>query len=154
MASPRPKPTALKILEGNPGKRPLNAREPQPEPGIPECPEHLTGDARKEWERITPLLDAVGLLSEMDMAGVAGYCQAWGHFVDANRKLNRHGILLKGKTEGEYTINPYYRVAQDASKELRQYLDGLGLSPSSRTRITMLPERVKKSAMQKLLEEG
>ena len=26
----KPKPTALKVLEGNPGKRPLNDREPVP----------------------------------------------------------------------------------------------------------------------------
>ncbi len=32
---PAPKPTALRILEGNPGKRPLNASEPRPRAGRP-----------------------------------------------------------------------------------------------------------------------
>ncbi|MEQ8198694.1 MAG: phage terminase small subunit P27 family, partial [Clostridiaceae bacterium] len=27
----KPKPTAIKVLEGNPGKRPLNKNEPKPE---------------------------------------------------------------------------------------------------------------------------
>ena len=35
MAGRKPKPTALKKLEGNPGKRKLNAKEPVPAKGIP-----------------------------------------------------------------------------------------------------------------------
>jgi len=31
MAGRKPKPTALKIIEGNPGKRPLNKNEPKPD---------------------------------------------------------------------------------------------------------------------------
>ena len=34
----KPKPTAIKKLEGNPGKRKLNQNEPQPEKTAPECP--------------------------------------------------------------------------------------------------------------------
>ena len=45
----KPKPTALKRLEGNPGKRPLNALEPVP-PTVPlQCPRHLLPEAKKEW---------------------------------------------------------------------------------------------------------
>src|SRR5689334_3828108 len=49
---PAPKPTAIKKIQGNPGKRPLNENEPQLEPGIPECPDYLDEIARKEWARI------------------------------------------------------------------------------------------------------
>ena len=45
----KPKPTALKELEGNPGKRPLNDREPKPEKKAPPCPKWLNDDAKKEW---------------------------------------------------------------------------------------------------------
>ena len=34
----KPKPTALKVLEGNPGKRPLNENEPIPPKGSIKCP--------------------------------------------------------------------------------------------------------------------
>ena len=47
MASPKPKPTKLKILEGNPGKRPLNLNEPKPKQVVPKCPDWLMDDARK-----------------------------------------------------------------------------------------------------------
>ena len=41
MAGRKPKPTALKKLEGNPGKRKLNTKEPVPEKGMPDCPKWL-----------------------------------------------------------------------------------------------------------------
>ena len=41
MRGRRPVPTCMKLLTGNPGKRPLNANEPQPKPEIPECPPQL-----------------------------------------------------------------------------------------------------------------
>lgn len=37
MAGRKPKPTALKKLEGNPGKRKLNTKEPIPAKGICFC---------------------------------------------------------------------------------------------------------------------
>ena len=48
----KPKPTAIKVLEGNPGKRPLNKFEPAPEKKAPPCPEWLNGEAKAEWERL------------------------------------------------------------------------------------------------------
>ena len=37
----KPKPTALKLLEGNPGKRPINEHEPVPPKGTVKCPTWL-----------------------------------------------------------------------------------------------------------------
>jgi len=49
----RPKPTRIKALTGNPGKRPLDAHEPRPEPNLPECPPELNPGAQREWTRLT-----------------------------------------------------------------------------------------------------
>ena len=40
----KPKPTAVKVLEGNPGKRGLNAGEPKPEKKAPRCPAWLEAE--------------------------------------------------------------------------------------------------------------
>lgn len=45
MAGRKPKPTAIKELEGNPGKRKLNKKEPKPDKGMPVCPEWLLPEA-------------------------------------------------------------------------------------------------------------
>jgi phage terminase small subunit len=49
---PKPKPTELKIIEGNPGKRPLNKNEPRPPRLSPQCPNWLLPEAKKEWKRL------------------------------------------------------------------------------------------------------
>ena len=72
----RPKPTALKKLEGNPGKRPLNELEPVPPVASLRCPNYLLPEARKEWRRLAPILMNLGLLTAADAVPFAGYCQA------------------------------------------------------------------------------
>ena len=47
MAGRKPKPTAVKKLEGNPGKRKLNSKEPVPAKGIPACPDWLMPEAKR-----------------------------------------------------------------------------------------------------------
>ena len=48
----KPTPTAIKELEGNPGKRALNDREPKPQKKAPACPKWLEDEAKKEWRRL------------------------------------------------------------------------------------------------------
>ena len=72
----KPKPTAMKELEGNPGKHPLNTSEPKPNKKAPACPKWLEPEAKKEWRRLAKQMEAIGILTEVDMAAFAGYCQA------------------------------------------------------------------------------
>ena len=58
----KPKPTAVKVLEGNPGKRPLNMFEPTPEKIAPECPSWLNDEAKAEWNRLVDKMVELGIL--------------------------------------------------------------------------------------------
>jgi phage terminase small subunit len=90
---PTPKPTAIKELAGNPGKRPLNEREPSvPVPGSsPHVPRHLCKEGQKEWRRVVGILIDARLYSEVDRAALAMYCQAWGRWVEAENRLGETG---------------------------------------------------------------
>ena len=68
MAGPPKKPTKLRILEGNPSKRPLPKNEPEPDPTMPECPDWLMDDAKEEWNRVAPELHRIGLRTVGDVA--------------------------------------------------------------------------------------
>jgi phage terminase small subunit len=83
MRGRKPKPTHLKLVQGNPGRRPLNKQEAKPRRTVPTCPGHLNAVARREWRRVVPLLAECGLLTEVDRAPRAAYCQAWGRWVEA-----------------------------------------------------------------------
>lgn len=86
---PLPKPTALKILEGNPGKRKIkDTGEPMPNvlDVIPDPPEWLMPDAVDEWNKLAPSLMALGLLTEVDLSAFATLCQNWGYLLRWTKK--------------------------------------------------------------------
>lgn len=85
----KPKPTAVKALEGNPGKRSLNTGEPKPEKKAPRCPAWLEGEAKKEWKRMAGQMEKLGILTEIDMAAFAGYCQAYARWKEAEEFITQ-----------------------------------------------------------------
>jgi P27 family predicted phage terminase small subunit len=142
---PAPKPTAIKELAGNPGKRPLNEREPSvPVPSSsPYAPRHLCKEGQKEWRRVVGILIDAGLYSEVDRAALAMYCQAWGRWVEAEKRLGETGgpILASAETGNLYQ-NPWLHVANKALGQIRQMIAEFGLSPAQRSRVAaMAPER-------------
>ena len=74
MAGRKPKPTALKVLEGDRGKgrRPINEHEPIPPGGGVKCPSWLLPEAKKEWKRLAASLEAMGVLTMADLTAFAG----------------------------------------------------------------------------------
>lgn len=131
---PPPTPTALRVLNGNPGKRAYNDREPKLPNRLPGPPSHLSGEARKEWGRIVAALDAARMLTLADRTCLAMYCQAFGRWVTAERAVSKRGTVIK--TPNGYPItNPQLAVANRAFQQLRELMGELGLSPASRSRI-------------------
>ena len=65
----RPTPTYLRVLKGNPGRRPLPKNEIRPErsPKVPAAPDWLDDYGQAEWERVAPGLWNAGLLTEADV---------------------------------------------------------------------------------------
>ena len=134
MAGRKPKPTALKELQGNPGKRPLNKREPKPT-GTPTCPSHLDDNAKKEWRRISKELTAIGLLTSVDRAALAAYCCAYSRWAAAEENIQKFGTVIKSPKSGYPVQNPYVSVANTALDLMRKFATEFGLTPASRSRL-------------------
>jgi P27 family predicted phage terminase small subunit len=134
MRGRKPKPTALKLLTGNAGKRRLNQSEPKPPIDIPDCPEHLTEPARTEWERITPILKQQGLVTRLDRAALAAYCQNYARLAEAEGHIKPGQLIVK--TSFGPIPNPYLGVANRAYKLMKDFLTEFGLTPVSRSRIS------------------
>lgn len=130
----KPKPTKQKELEGNPGKRALNNQEPQPDVAIPECPPHLEGEARKEYQRITAELVKLKIISQIDRAALVAYCQAWSDYVQATKKIKKEGEVLYSDKGNAY-INPWKNIQTSALDRVLRYSAEFGMTPSSRSRI-------------------
>ena len=139
MAGRKPKPINLKLITGNPGKRPLNEKEPKPMVGIPKCPEHLSDSAKEEWERISPELVAMGVLTVSDRAALAAYCQSFATWAEAERLIQEKGIVEDTfDSEGQPTgtkAAPAVNIAVKMLQQMRAFLTEFGLTPASRSRI-------------------
>lgn len=135
MAGRKPKPTAIKRLEGNPGKRRLNEDEPTAVAGLPVCPEFLSVEARAEWEDL-----GAQLVREQRMALVykgvfAAYCQAWGRWVEAETKLQDVGMVVMSPT-GILKPSPYLSIANKASEQMMKAAGELGITPTTQARVS------------------
>lgn len=143
MRGRKPRPTHLKVIDGNPGHRSLNKGEPKPEIKIPQIPDHLTADARIEWERVTRELAILELVSEADRGALAAYCQAYGRWVAAERAIARiaesdpgtEGLLIKGSM-GQPTYNPLVKMADKQMALMLRAAAEFGMTPSARSRIS------------------
>lgn len=153
---PLPKPVALKLLEGNPGKRSLDLSDGvNPRVQIPSAPKHLGPEARKEWKRITPLLEELGLISGLDRTALALYCQAAGRLAELetafNGKVDR--LVDAGKAvkvsyadavyEASHAVTPsgyaqqsvIVQLIRSHREQVNRYLMHFGLSPAARGRV-------------------
>src|SRR5688572_8892567 len=135
MRGRKPKPTVLKLIEGNPGKRRLNDREPVPPDGMPDPPEFLDAEARAEWDRTSQVLTEMGLLTKADRSALAAYCVAYSRWVQAEAQVAKYGTIVKSPEKGFPMKSPYLTVADQALEAMRKLMVEFGLTPSSRSRI-------------------
>ncbi len=146
----KPKPTALKELEGNPGGRPLNEREPKPPKKSPVCPKNLSTEARKEWKRLCREMEAAGVLTNWDLRIFEQYCDAYARWKEATDFLNERGLFYI--TPSGYPQQfPQVAIAQNYSKLVHKYAQELGLTPAARSRIIAGNEVVAGDDMDELL---
>lgn len=143
-----PKPTALKELTGNPGKRAMPKDEPEPEIAGVEAPAHLSEIARQEWERLAPELIRLRLLTVVDLGLLAAWCVAWADFCEAEKAL-AGGVVVKGKDD-HLVRSPWFIVKYKAVEAMVKISDRMGFSPSARvglaSAVPELPDAAQGSA--------
>lgn len=141
---PPPKPTALRILNGNAAKRPLNDREPRAPTGDPRCPSWLSKEAKQAWRRLVPLLSAMKVLTLADVDALTAYCQTYARWRAAEAFLQQHGEVYplrdeQGKVRCMQQF-PQVSIARNLLLVLKTYQQEFGLTPASRSRLVIAAE--------------
>lgn len=142
MKGRRPIPTSLHVLHGLPGKRPLNADEPQPERGIPDPPAHLSEGARAAWPILAQKLDDMAVLTLADSFALEQLSENHAEILEWRKLVKDAGHTYEvTNDEGEtrILINPACRMLSDAEKRFRSMLVEFGLTPSSRSKVNAKP---------------
>jgi len=140
MRGRKPKPTAKKRIEGNPGKRKLNKREPKPRMSTDIAPAQLDAAMRAFCDRYLPLLREMSVFTDVDQAAFEmmslHYATAWR----AAEMLQKSSLVIKDKF-GQLHKHPALQLMRDNSALFRAYASEFGMTPSARSRIQVaLPE--------------
>ncbi|MFC5524027.1 P27 family phage terminase small subunit [Polaromonas jejuensis] len=155
MARP-PKPTALKLIAGNPGKRSLNKQEPDPTYLQDLTPPAWLSDAAKQvWSELAPAAVAAKLLTEVDVEPFAMGCVAIAQYRLATGRTGEDAVKRKLAVDdkgnavtdengqpvyaGEH-INPWALVQSMSFKQAMLVFDKFGMTPQARTRIAVQPQ--------------
>ena len=109
MRGPAPKPTALRILEGNPGKRPLPQNEPQPQ-GDAVMPDWLRPGAVKLWNEYAPLLTQLGVLTVADSEAFGQWCSLAAMFRRSPAKMPASKMARMDALTQRFGLDPGSRA--------------------------------------------
>lgn len=140
-----PKPSHLKLVTGNPGKRPIQEDWVKPKARVKPLapPEHLDALAAKEWKRLAGQLTTLGTLTDIDRAAFSAYCQAWSIYVHAQEAIDDlarkddsgMGAMLITTKSGNTIQNPLLGIRNQAMKNMVRYAAEFGFTPASRVRV-------------------
>jgi len=137
LASPKRQPTALKILKGETRTERLNKNEPKPQPIAPDPPDFLEGLALETWQDVAPKLERLGILTELDGFALAAMCLEWSEYI----KLRTSGEeSIQVFANGTRNLSPEISAAHKCLKEARAFFGEFGLTPSSRSRLSIMPD--------------
>lgn len=135
MAAGRPpKPTALKLVEGNKGKRAINAQEPDPEYlNDLTPPAWMPEEAKVVWNEVAPKLRRARVLTELDVVELSRAC-VW------EAKFRTAAIMAAADPVHEKNISPWMIVKSMSSKQANAIFAQFGMSPVARSRISINPQ--------------
>jgi len=118
----------------------------EPQPAIDEeCPKPRPGlsrEAKKRWLEIAEGLHATGVLTTIDGGILAQYCEAYAGWKKACRMVAKEGaVAIRINSKGDQTPcrNPWALERDACSDRMLKYGVELGMTPSSRARIVVLP---------------
>jgi P27 family predicted phage terminase small subunit len=138
MASPKPRPANLKLINGRGEGKDSGGRPVKQPPGFvrlpPEPPGFLDGEALNEWRRVVPELQRLQITKPVDRAALTAYCLTWQRLCDAQAEIRRNGGLLHENSQGT-TRHPAVAIVEAASKELRAWCGEFGFTPSAEGRL-------------------
>lgn len=148
---PKPKPTALKRAEGNPGRRTLRDGEPVPPVGPIAPPAWLNERAAAIWNELAPALITMQVLTPVDRLTFGRYCRSFARYLELQEFLWSGGPLsklqsvkkvnkapkIKGKdTPADVRMVYELPIASELRKlqeTLTRQEDRFGLNPSARS---------------------
>lgn len=141
MSGRPPKPTALKLIEGNRGKRAAPTGEPDPtylQDLTP--PAHLTPRAAAIWAELAPALARNRLLTELDVLPLEWLCAAAAQHRQAAEQAGDDKLIMRNAETGALSPSPWLIIQSMAFKRAKLLCDAFGMTPAARARVMVNPQ--------------
>ena len=115
----------------------------------------LSGDlgATKEWDRLAPMLRASRTVTDADRGALVAVCQQWSRYLEANGNAAKTGMVVKSPS-GYPMPNPYIAIANKALGNCVKLWSELGLTPSSRSRVSAVNAPNAHSALSRYMKRA
>jgi len=139
MGRPR-KPTALHLVGGNPGHRPLNSAEPEPDL-LDDLtpPASLSDRSAVVWIELAPMLRKIGVLTVADKIALEMMCDAVSDYRHARTELGLDFVAKNSRT-GSEMLSQWLIAKQMSGKRAEAWMAKFGMDPVSRSRIMVDPQ--------------
>jgi P27 family predicted phage terminase small subunit len=129
------------VLDGNAGKRGINADEPQPVGELTEhAPPAWLSDAQKEGWRFAMRHAPPGMLKRLDQSILTVWVVAEAVHRDASEWVTKKGSMVMGKSGVPYQ-NPYLAIMNKQAAIMMKSAAEMGFTPSSRSRVKVEPQK-------------
>lgn len=139
-------PNEIKRITGNPGRRPINDKEPNVRQvrSYREPPDYVREYpfAAETWEGTLPVLIEMGVLMTGDLASFGQYCIAVAMHREGVLVLAEEGPIYESVTEAGGIIkrkSPYVEIVNMNAKLAQSFAAEFGLTPSSRAKVKWNP---------------
>ena len=145
MKGRKPKPREVQIAEGRHLKNPQRFKDevPATSPDEPTMPAHLKGYAAAAWDDIEVVMRAASLWSVTYQVTIELYCETYANYRLALERVEQTGqAIVTQDKDGQPNVrrNPFSVELHKYKEETMKLLTELGLTPSSRSRVTITPE--------------
>lgn len=112
-----------------------------------KCPSWLDAEAKKEWKRIAPELEAQGILTSVSAQILASYCSSFAHWKQSEAEIQKNGLVIsiQSTTRTGQTIkpvpNPAVKNYLTVKRLMLESAAKFGLDPLSSQRVDAVPQQ-------------
>lgn len=138
----------MKRVQGNPGKRPLNKREPKPKSKV-KRPWGMRKPAKKFWDEHAPEMERLSVLTGVDAPAFRLMAEAYAFAVQAAEELAEEGFTVEGRDGPKK--HPLAQVFRDNAQLFKSFATEFGMTPSSRARLQVPAEAEQLSLADQLM---
>lgn len=156
------KPSALKIIDGNPGKTKINKEEITIGNNLCDIPppSDLNYGAKKVWQFVVSELPPY-MFKTVDMGELKIYCIAYDLHQQAYRMIKKNGLVVSSQSPRSKklekfvsdnddmveTTNPYLSIMNKQAEIMIKTAATLGFTPTARAKMNLMPPVSKKPTL-------